>query len=238
MGLVGCIRWSISNNRLREVIRDVFYHVGLVHSYNNLDYFFDKVGAIAKSRYVPSNQDILNCRIRTTGISEMEFYLNRNRFKIIDIGGQRSERRKWIHVFNDVHALLYVVGASAFNEVLEEDQNVNRMLEAIELFKNLCKMKQFSKSAIVLFLNKKDLFCKKIKAGVSMKGTFPDFPAHFEKDVSRCSDFVMNKFAPPGQQDNIFMHWTCANDSKQMNVVFKSIQITIQDHSLLLSGLS
>ena len=40
---------------------------------------------------------------------------------MFDVGGQRDERRKWIQVFNDVTAIIFVVACSSFNMNLRED---------------------------------------------------------------------------------------------------------------------
>lgn len=49
-----------------------------------------------------------------------------HKFSVVDVGGQRSERRKWIHCFDDVKAIIFVVALSGYNQVLFEDTNVNR----------------------------------------------------------------------------------------------------------------
>ena len=54
-------------------------------------------------------------------------------FSMFDVGGQRDERRKWIQVFNDVTAIIFVVACSSYNMVLREDpsqvnNNNNRAL--------------------------------------------------------------------------------------------------------------
>ena len=41
----------------------------------------------------------LRTRVRTTGIIEEVFNVDRVNLRIIDVGGQRRERRKWIHSF-------------------------------------------------------------------------------------------------------------------------------------------
>ena len=41
--------------------------------------------------------------------------------RICDVGGQRSERRKWIHCFENVTGCIFLVGISGYDEVLEED---------------------------------------------------------------------------------------------------------------------
>lgn len=48
---------------------------------------------------MPSEQDILLARIRTTGIREERLNVDGQLFQFFDVGGQRNERRKWIHCF-------------------------------------------------------------------------------------------------------------------------------------------
>lgn len=42
---------------------------------------------------------------------------------MFDVGGQRSERKKWIHVFDNVQVVLFLVAVSGFDHVLVEDKN-------------------------------------------------------------------------------------------------------------------
>ena len=44
-----------------------------------------------------------------------------NQFKF-DVGGQRSERKKWIHCFEDVTAIIFCVAMSEYDQVLHEDE--------------------------------------------------------------------------------------------------------------------
>jgi hypothetical protein len=46
--------------------------------------------------------------------------------RICDVGGQRSERRKWIHCFENVTGCIFLVGISGYDEVLEEDPDTVR----------------------------------------------------------------------------------------------------------------
>ena len=41
--------------------------------------------------------------------------------RIVDVGGVRSERRKWIHGFDDVKAVLFVAALSGYDMTLNED---------------------------------------------------------------------------------------------------------------------
>eukprot|EP00483_Globobulimina_turgida_P006558 UN06568 len=56
------------------------------------------------------------------------------KFQMVDVGGQKNERRKWIHHFENVSAIVYVISLSAYDELLYEDENVNSLRDAIELF--------------------------------------------------------------------------------------------------------
>jgi hypothetical protein len=69
-------------------------------------FFFEHVQRIAAADFVPTDGDILTTRLRTTGIVEMEFTLQRAKFRVMDVGGQRSERKKWIHCFPAADAQL------------------------------------------------------------------------------------------------------------------------------------
>ncbi len=53
-------------------------------------YFFDKVKQISGEGYIPTEQDVLRSRVRTTGIVENEFEIDHNKFKMFDVGGQVS----------------------------------------------------------------------------------------------------------------------------------------------------
>ena len=42
-------------------------------------------------------------------------------FRVFDVGGQKAQRKKWIHCFDNVQAILFVAAMSDFNQVLLED---------------------------------------------------------------------------------------------------------------------
>ena len=125
-------------------------------------YFLDQLDAIGSPNYLPSIQDILRTRVKTTGIVEINFTFKDLNFRVFDVGGQRSERKKWIHCFEDVTAIIFIVALSEYDQVLVEDETTNRMHESLRLFDSICNNKWFVNTSIILFLNKKDLFSEKI----------------------------------------------------------------------------
>ncbi|GMR35775.1 hypothetical protein PMAYCL1PPCAC_05970, partial [Pristionchus mayeri] len=95
-------------------------------------------------------------------------------FSVVDVGGQRSQRKKWIHAFEDVNAIIFLVALSEYDQVLIEDGTTNRIKESLMLFSFICKCGWFEETSIILFLNKKDLFEEKIKR-VALGKCFPKF---------------------------------------------------------------
>lgn len=87
------------------------------------DSFFGDVERLFAKDYLPTDQDILRTRLRTTGITETIFELGNLTYRMFDVGGQRSERKKWIHVFDNVQVVLFLVAISGYDHVLVEDRN-------------------------------------------------------------------------------------------------------------------
>ena len=59
-----------------------------------MNYFFPELDRLFASDYIPTNQDILRARGKTTGISETQFMSRDHIYSLCDVGGQRSERKK------------------------------------------------------------------------------------------------------------------------------------------------
>jgi hypothetical protein len=70
--------------------------------------YFQDIARIASPHFRPNNQDILNARERTTKLSIERYLIDNTRFKMYDVGGQSSERRKWMECFNEVDCLIFV----------------------------------------------------------------------------------------------------------------------------------
>lgn len=44
-------------------------------------------------------------------------------YRMVDVGGQRSERRKWIHCFENVTSIIFLVALSEYDQILFESEN-------------------------------------------------------------------------------------------------------------------
>jgi GTPase SAR1 family protein len=146
-----------------EVIKTVWSRRNEFQITESVEYYFDKIDIIKMPDYIPDKDDILHSRTRTVGIVTEQYYVDGSLFLMYDVGGQRNERRKWIHLFEGVSAIIYVASISEYDQYLYEDSSVNRMVEAINVFETICKNSLFNKCSFILFLNMKDLFKVKIK---------------------------------------------------------------------------
>jgi len=206
------------------------------HIADSAAYFLDNLSRISSADYSPTPQDILRARSRTTGAKETQFTVDRHTFRIVDVGGQRSERRKWASCFEDVTCVIFCVSLSEYDMTLAEDVTQNRMHESLLLFKNICNSPWFQSTPIIIFLNKRDIFSDKIKT-VDLKVCFPEYDGGM--DYNRATTFINKQFL--GMNENpkklIYSHFTCATDTNNIVVVFKAVKDIVLRQGLQTMGI-
>lgn len=203
---------------------------------DSAEYFLSQIERLASADYIPTEPDILHARARTTGITETVFTLEGNTFRLVDVGGQRSERKKWIHCFQDVLGLIFCVSLSEYDQKLYEDDSVNRMHESIMLFDEICNCGWFTSTSIILFLNKADLFRQKI-AHTDLKVCFPDYTAGC--DYNRATQYLTEKFKSlsRNKQKQIYTHITVGTDTDNIRFVFSAVREIVLRESLAIGGI-
>ncbi|KAI9747039.1 MAG: G-Protein alpha subunit [Lichina confinis] len=199
--------------------------------------FFHDIDRLFAQDYLPTDQDVLRSRLRTTGITETVFNLDNLTYRMFDVGGQRSERKKWIHCFENVTCLLFLVAISGYDQCLVEDKDANQMREALMLFESIANSKWFSRSAIILFLNKIDLFRNKIGESPIPK-YFPEYTGD-PTDLKVACRFFDEKFRSLNKNPNkeIYTHFTNATDTNLLKITMTSVQdmiIQTNLHQLIL----
>ncbi|RKF57257.1 Guanine nucleotide-binding protein alpha-1 subunit [Golovinomyces cichoracearum] len=199
-------------------------------------YYFDNINRITQADYMPNDQDVLRSRVKTTGITETTFIIGDLTYRMFDVGGQRSERKKWIHCFENVTTILFLVAISEYDQLLFEDETVNRMQEALTLFDSICNSRWFIKTSIILFLNKIDRFKEKLPIS-PMKNYFPDFEGG--DDYALACDYILNRFVSLNHHETkqIYTHFTCATDTTQIRFVMAAVNDIIIQENLRLCGL-
>jgi GTPase SAR1 family protein len=195
-------------------------------------YFFERIDNIVRKDYLPDNDDILHARVRTTGIVEMRFEIDNNLFHMFDVGGQRSARRKWIHCFEGVTAVVYVAACSEYDQSLYEDVRSNRMHESLNVFEDVCESKYFNNLSIIVFLNKKDIFKEKIKH-TSLRVCFPQYEGKDKYGPGLA--FIRAQYKERNRNPNreLYVHFTCAVDTGNIRKVFNDVKHTLIKMHLL-----
>jgi len=203
---------------------------------DNANYFLERIDVLESPEYIPTEQDILHSRIRTTGIVQLDFEIEGVMFKMFDVGGQRNERRKWIHCFENVDAVLFLVGLSEYDQQLFEDNRTNRMREALTLFDEICNSRFFTQTSMILFLNKSDLFRDKLQR-VPLSKYFTEYKG--KNEFEPAIEFMKLKFGELNQNPSrpIFQHVTCATDTSNIRFVFESVRKIVIAQNLRASGL-
>lgn len=195
-------------------------------------YYLSDLDRLSPDNYVPTEQDILRCRVPTTGIIEYPFDLDAIIFRMVDVGGQRSERRKWIHCFENVTSIIFLVALSEYDQILFESDNENRMEESKALFKTIITYPWFQHSSVILFLNKKDLLEEKIMYS-HLVDYFPEYDGP-QRDAIAAREFILRMFVElnPDADKIIYSHFTCATDTENIRFVFAAVKDTILQQNL------
>nr|XP_023026319.1 guanine nucleotide-binding protein G(q) subunit alpha-like [Leptinotarsa decemlineata] len=219
-----------------EAIKDLWNDAGIQECYDrrreyqltdSAKYYLSDLERIRAPDYLPTEQDILRARAPTTGIIEYPFDLDSIIFRMVDVGGQRSERRKWIHCFENVTSIIFLVALSEYDQVLFESQNENRMEESKALFRTIITCDYFEDSSFMLFLNKMDILRDKIMYS-HLADYFPEFDGP-KQDMIAAREYILSMFADlnTNPEKTLYSHFTCATDTGNMRFVFAVVKDTI-----------
>jgi len=224
-----------------DAVRTIFKERALYKIEDSSEYFWNHVRRVAAPDYVPNDEDILLVRYRTTGVIEQKFEIKKNLFHVFDVGGQKSERKKWIHCFESVTAVIFVASLSCYDEVMFEDQEKNSMVDQLELFANIVNEPTFEKTSVILFLNKKDLFAERLARGqpITLCPAFESYSGG-ATDVEDTTNYIKAAFVAKNRnpdESSIFTHLTCATDVSNVEKVFNDVQHIIIENSLMSAGL-
>ncbi|CDQ85887.1 unnamed protein product [Oncorhynchus mykiss] len=223
-------------------IQALWADVAIQHAYDrrrefqlgeSVKYFLDNVEKLGEPSYIPSQHDVLLARKPTKGIHEYDFEIKSIPFKMVDVGGQRSERRRWFECFDSVTSILFLVSSSEYDQVLMEDRQTNRLRESLNIFETIVNNRVFLSVSIILFLNKTDLLEEKV-LNVSLSKYFPEYtgPDHSLPDVQK---FLVDCFREKRRdltQKPLYHHFTTAINTENIRLVFRDVKDTILHDNL------
>lgn len=224
--------WNMSGiQKIYEVVAKGSYII------DSAPYFLDELDRVGAAGYIPTDADILRARSTTNGISEVCFRSRFFNIRMIDVGGQRSERdKKWVQCFENVTCVIFCVSLSEYDQVLLEETGTNRMLESFQLFEDVVNSQWFLNSSIVLFLNKTDLFCRKLTT-VPLRDYFDDYHGA-GNSFEQAAEFLRDKFLSLNQYRlQIYPYLTCATDTENIHMVFQAVEETVLANALRDTGI-
>ena len=204
--------------------------------YDTTPYFMNDIDRISAEEYVPTYQDILRMKYRTTGVIEKKFKVDDGvSLHVFDVGGVRSERKKWVNCFNKVTSVIFVASLSNYDLGLYEDLNANSMVESIKLFEELVNDKHFKQRDFILLLNKRDLFRKKIQTiPITVCPAFKDFkgnPHDYDATITYIKQVFERQKKDGNKAKEIHTFVTCAFDTKDVEKVLKECsKLSIEQH--------
>ncbi|KAM6964108.1 guanine nucleotide-binding protein subunit alpha-13-like [Tautogolabrus adspersus] len=199
----------------------------------SVKYFMDNLDKLGELDYLPTQQDILLARKPTKGIHEYDFDIKNVPFKMVDVGGQRSERRRWFECFDSVTSILFLVSSSEYDQVLMEDRLTNRLRESLNIFETIVNNRVFVNVSIILFLNKTDLLEEKVKS-VAIKDYFPEYtgPEHSLPEIQAFMVECFRAKRRDATQKPLYHHFTTAINTENIRLVFRDVKDTILHDNL------
>ncbi|KIJ57671.1 hypothetical protein HYDPIDRAFT_34892 [Hydnomerulius pinastri MD-312] len=190
-------------------------------------YFFTEVLRIGTPQYLPTENDVLRARAKTTGITETRFNMGQLQIHMFDVGGQRSERKKWIHCFESVTSIIFCTALSEYDQ--------NRMAESLILFESVVNSRWFLRTSIILFLNKIDVFKNKLPK-VPLEKYFPEYTSG--ADINKAAKYILWRFMQVNcARLSVYPHLTQATDTTNIRLVFVAVKETILQNALKDSGI-
>mmetsp|Transcript_13682 Transcript_13682/g.24710 ORF Transcript_13682/g.24710 Transcript_13682/m.24710 type:complete len:367 (+) Transcript_13682:411-1511(+) len=214
---------------------------------DSAEYFFENLERVCNPAYIPSMDDIVIVRCRTAGIYEKSFEFDGCKFTLYDLGGQKSERKKWNHVLgrNDLNGILFLVAVSGYDIPARENPSISQLEESFEIFVDFNKTCKEEKRSFILLLNKYDIFyrkigyrditCNPLLKNFKFDGKIPD-----QKPV-RAMEYIEKLFLDSIKKNDTSREWYChvtnATNEQMITHVFWDVKDKLFEASLQETGL-
>lgn len=229
-----------AKSKTNYVVQDSWYEIAQkVHS-------FPTWGG---QEWVPVDKDIILCRARTIGVNDSFFKVNKMIYRMIDVGGQKNERKKVFDSFkDDIDVVLYVQSLGEYNLSLFEASIESRFIDSLSLWKRVMTSTPFKESFIILFFNKMDIFKDKyFQSNIALPDLYSDFdtpPSAEEEENDKCELAIKwykqlyFSFLSEEQKKRVVCHVTTATSKSIMQSVIAEVSDYIIKNILMDNGLT
>jgi len=131
--------------------------------------------------------------------------------------------------------VIFVTAISEYDQLVYEEEKENRVQEAIRVFDDVCNAKHFKDTAMIMFLNKFDLFKKKIEH-IPITGCFPDYKG--DGTAEDAAEYIKSQFFAVNKTGKkIYSHFTTVTDTQNVEKVFRDVKDVIVQRNLEEVGL-
>lgn len=208
-----------------EDYKDLYLPDGITYLIENIDRIKPR------EFYEPNFTEILHSYRKTTGGTTLVCEKENIKYKFIDTGGQRNERKKWHNFYGINVNIVFVVNLCGYNKKCYEDDMTNRLLEDLTLFDEFINSERFKYSNILLLFNKKDKLKKQIEKKDELIDIFPDYKGG--RNYKNALKFIIKKFLEKnkGIPKRIKYHIIQATDIFSVLLAFQSnFDLTLDIH--------
>jgi len=202
-----------------------------------LEYLLSNIDRIISPDFLPNNDDILRARHRSTGEINYRFEDKKQIWNLVDVGGQYSERSKWVSVIDThPHAILFFISLDEYDIANTEDTDHETKFQvAVSVYEEIMNgdFIRDRKICRITFLNKLDLFTLKLQN----EERFNDFKERFEyngkNDVDKCVEFITGLLEGKIKDKlPVHIHPICGLDTSLIKKLTQDIKISIIASSL------
>jgi len=138
-------------------------------------------------------------------------------------------------------AIVFFSALDEYNMVSSEEAPLTKLQVSLKTFEKFANFDLALSCTLILFLNKSDIFEKKIDSDngfASFKNTFPHYKG--KKDVQQAAEHIIGLFKAQLNSRNpgdLHIHVTCALDTEAMSVVFDAVKNTLIGGRMVASGM-
>ncbi|KAF5317722.1 hypothetical protein D9619_012602 [Psilocybe cf. subviscida] len=198
---LSCLRPGFLPMHVAEIIRHLWHdtltqnfveaHRAEALLYDCSEHFLDKVVEIGRADYWPTDEDILRCRRVSTGISVWHGCMGSTLVDVCDVGGTRSERRKWSKCFDEASVVLFCASLTDYSKALREENQQSRFTDSLAVFEAIINSPNLQNARIMLLLTKSDIFSDQL-AEVPLASFCSDFTA--KPTTENGIHYIRNRF--------------------------------------------
>jgi len=234
------------NQEIADRIKSVWEDTAVQQAWKNrkesiliqLEYLITNLDRILAPDFVPSNDDILRARQRSTGETSYRFEDKKHVWNLVDVGGQFSERSKWGAVFeNPINAILFFISLDEYDidNVESTSDHETKFQLALTIYDEVMNgdLVREHKASRIVFLNKLDLFTSKLQSDDKFNLFKEKLEYTGENNVEKCVEFISQKLEEK-IKDNmpVHIHAICGLDTSLIKKLTQDIKVSIIASSL------